>query len=163
MLKTVAAAFVVLFVISSPARAETEEEQRLAIAGKLIDAIGGADMYRQLFDVTIAQMWPQIEAKNPGVSEKDLLIYKEEFAAALQNEVQSMIVETAKIYARHLSIEEMQASIDFYQSPAGNSLLKKLPVIMGEAMELGTRLGGAIGENAANKAKTRMKERGVEL
>lgn len=163
MIRPLTAALLAFFAAFAPAQAETEEEQRLAVAHELIGVIGGADMYRQLFDVTIAQMWPGIEARSPGVSKEDLRIYREEFAAALQGEVEAMIDETAKIYMRHLTIEEMQASIGFYQSPAGQTLLKKLPIIMGEAMELGTRLGGAIGENAVSKAKARMTERGVEL
>lgn len=162
MLKSFLPLILAVAVLFNSAQAETQEE-RIIVARELIDVIGGADMYRQMFEVTVNEMWPAIEAKSPGVSKKDLQIYKEEFAIALQGEIEGMIDATADIYARNLTMEEMRASIDFYRSAAGQALLAKLPVIMGEALQLGARLGAKVGENAVTRARSRMKERGVDL
>jgi hypothetical protein len=164
MFRSVLFALSALFFTSlAPAHAADGEAERAAIARELIEIIGGAQMFSQMVDVSLAQSWPAIEEQNPDLSKKDLRIFKEEFAAALRAEVDVIIGETAKIYARHLSVGEMRASINFYKSPEGRAMLTKLPVIMSEAVELGNRFGSKVSANALERARERVKERGVEL
>ncbi len=158
-----AALTAVLLNALAPAYAEEVEGAHLAAARELIAVIGGAEMYGQMIDVSLAQTWPAIEKQNPNLSKKDLDLAKKELSVALREEVEFLVDETAKIYARHLTVGEMQASIAFYKSPEGKAMLSKLPVIMGEAMELGSRYGAKVSESALERARQRLKEQGVEI
>ncbi|MEM9888320.1 MAG: DUF2059 domain-containing protein [Bacteroidota bacterium] len=55
------------------------------------------------------------------------------------------------IYQKHLSGEELDAIIAFYESPEGQSLIAKSPLIMQESMQVGAAWGEEIGERIAEK------------
>jgi hypothetical protein len=47
-----------------------------------------------------------------------------------------MIHSMAEIYARTLTITELQDSLAFYDSPSGQAILTKMPAMMSQAMPL---------------------------
>jgi len=55
------------------------------------------------------------------------------------------------IYTRHLTIEDMRASIEFYESPAGQKLLDKTPAIMEDSMKAGEQWGLELGRKWEEK------------
>lgn len=162
MLKPIIALIAFCAAALSPAFAD-EPTKELELAHELLKVIGGADMYNQLFDVSINAAFSEIETQSPKAKKEDLEVFREEFTAAIREEIDTLIDETAKIYERNLSVEEMQASLEFYRSPAGQSMLKKLPVITGEAMTLGAKFSKTASEKAYARAIERTRKRGVEL
>jgi len=80
---------------------------------------------------------------------------KEEFTGeALTDLVQELV----PIYKKHLLESEIDAIIAFYSSEAGQSLLKKTPLIMQESMSIGAAWGQKIGENLVKKMQEKKKD-----
>lgn len=59
------------------------------------------------------------------------------------------------IYVKHLTSEEMAATIAFYSSPEGQAVLRKLPVILAESMAAGQQWGEALGRRVADRLAAR--------
>ena len=47
----------------------------------------------------------------------------------------------ASVYAKHLTIEDMQGALEFFNSPVGQNILDKNPAIMQESMKIGQEWG----------------------
>lgn len=57
------------------------------------------------------------------------------------------------IYAKHSTLEEIQAANRYYASPEGHSLMKKLPLVLEEAKTAGQEWGRALANTAMDKLK----------
>jgi hypothetical protein len=60
------------------------------------------------------------------------------------------------IYDRHLTMEELQALIDFYATPVGQRVVKKLPLVAQESNAIGQQWG----ETKALEIMQRLTEQG---
>jgi len=109
----------------------------------------------QLLEVTraresIAGMLPQIQASQQQMIQQ--LLAGKEFSAeqqrALDATVETSMNAVAKLlswdelqplyrelYAQTFDADEVQAMIDFYTSPAGQSMVQKMPLLMHNAMQ----------------------------
>ena len=101
------------------------------LARQLMDLTGGGELGKQV----MAQMVSSFRGMDASVPEA----FWDEFLDSVDaGELVEMIVP---IYVRHLTVEEMSAAIDFYSSPTGQSLIRKLPVVMAESMTAGQAWG----------------------
>lgn len=50
------------------------------------------------------------------------------------------------VFAKHLTIAELEASIAFYQTPEGASMLSKMPALMQDSQQAGALWGAQLGE-----------------
>lgn len=67
-------------------------------------------------------------AANPDVPRE----FWDRFVASVDpEELEELVVP---IYVKHLTVEEMEASIDFYWTEVGQSILRKMPVVMTESI-----------------------------
>jgi hypothetical protein len=57
---------------------------------------------------------------------------------------QSMAADFRQLYAEELTDEEVDAALAYYHSPAGASLLAKMPVLMQRGAEIGQRRAEAL-------------------
>lgn len=63
-------------------------------------------------------------------------------------QIEAMILP---IYERHFNQKELQALLDFFETPAGRAFLDKQPIIQQESMEAGQALGEKIGGEVAKQ------------
>jgi hypothetical protein len=63
------------------------------------------------------------------------------------------------LYQKHLTQDEVRALIDFYQTPAGSSVIAKMPALTQESMAL----GAALGQELANEFVTRARATGYKI
>jgi uncharacterized protein len=70
------------------------------------------------------------------------------FFARLMGEVSSGNLSDflIPVFAKNLTDQEMKAAIAYYRSPAGASMLRKMPVLMQEAQAAGATWGEQLGE-----------------
>jgi len=99
------------------------QDEAIALALRLIKVNRTTDMSKQMID-QYRQIIPDIP--NSFWDEID----PEEF-------IDLMI----PIYTRHLTTEDMRASISFYESAAGQKILDKTPAFMEESMKVGEQWG----------------------
>jgi uncharacterized protein len=83
----------------------------------------------------------------------------DEFWQEFENDIKpdEMVELVVPVYAKHLTLSEVRAANAYYSTPEGRSLIKKLPVIMNDAMQAG-RLWG---EQLGMKAVRRLQEKGL--
>jgi hypothetical protein len=62
------------------------------------------------------------------------------------------------VYQKHFTHEDMVAAMQFYSSPAGQSLLDKLPAVSEEAMQVGGDYGQSKMQEIEPKIEARIKE-----
>lgn len=103
---------------------EIPEKKRKAIR-ELMDLTGAADYGEQLSQNLMSQLRPAF----PDVPESRW----PEIAESLDTtEVTRQVVA---VYDRHFELAELQAMIDFYSTPVGQDVLRKLPRVMQESMQ----------------------------
>lgn len=123
-----------LFISHGPAQAGEEEGKAEAVARQLIET-SGADRFGSR---VIDQMVGLQRKRMPDIPDQ----FWEDFKAGANPE--DLVLLIVPIYVKHLSVEEMQALIDFYKSPAGQKLLSKLPLITSETMNAGRKWGAEL-------------------
>lgn len=129
--------------IAVPAAEETSRED--ALARELLELTGGGDMAVEM----MRSMIDSLPAAQPGLSREVL----EEVIAELDpGELEDLVVP---VYARHFTADEMEAAIAFYRTPAGQSMLRKMPLVMQETMRVGMEWQG----DFARRVMERMDER----
>ena len=124
-------------VAPAPAGAAAPE----ALAKKLIELTGGGSLAKQV----MGQMLEMFRTNNPALPEE---FWTEVMASVDEQELADLAVP---IYVKNLTVDEMQAAIDFYSSPHGRALVGKLPVIMQESMTAGQKWGEELGRRIYEK------------
>ena len=128
---------------SSSSDIPSEKEQAIR---KLMEMIGAAD----LGDQVSQQLLSQMRLSFPQVPES----LWAEFAESLDPaELTGLAIP---IYDRHFTMEELQALIDFYTTPVGQQVVKKLPLVAQESNAIGQQWG----ETKALEIMQRLAEQG---
>lgn len=77
-------------------------------------------------------------AKMPGAQESVLLRLDRLVEDAMSELKEDELLEaTYAVYQKNLTIEEVRAMTEFYSTPMGQRILKKMPVILTESMQAG--------------------------
>jgi hypothetical protein len=66
------------------------------------------------------------------------------------------------LYDKYYTTEDLKAINAFYESPAGQKVLRTLPQIMQESVKVGQEWGERIGKQAAEEAEIEMKKSGQQ-
>ncbi|HIE64628.1 MAG: DUF2059 domain-containing protein [Nitrospira sp.] len=127
-------ALALLFISHGPAKADEGGGKAEAVARQLIES-SGADQFGSR---VIEQMVGLQQKRMPDIPDQ----FWENFKAGTNPD--DLVLLIIPIYVKHLSVEEMQAIIDFYKSPAGERLLDKLPQITRETMNAGRQWGAEL-------------------
>ncbi len=67
-----------------------------------------------------------------------------------------MLEDIVPVYQRHLTRADLQAVVDFYQSPAGQRLIKEMPAMSVEAMQVTSGRSQKLMEDIMAKTKQRV-------
>lgn len=90
----------------------------------------------------ISQMMQIFKQQNPGIQESDF----DGLASELKKtSIQDLTEMLTPVYSKHLTIDDLKAIIQFYESPAGKKLASKNPIITQESMAIGQEWGYKIG------------------
>ncbi|HZV24491.1 MAG TPA: DUF2059 domain-containing protein [Luteimonas sp.] len=107
------------------------DPQKAKVIRRLLEVTGAANIGQQMMDAMVVAE----KQSHPDVDPKIL----DRLRAKL--DVNDMLEMVVAIYDRHFSTEDLQATLDFYQSPAGQRVLKELPPVMKESMAVGQAWG----------------------
>jgi uncharacterized protein len=114
---------------------------KAAAIRQLLDVTGSGKMGEEVLDL----MMQQIKQGMAGaIPEGDRLQrFMNTFANDFQGRITAQQINDAiiPIYAQQLSLEDIQAMIAFYQSPAGQHVIKALPQIIQESQAVGSSMG----------------------
>ncbi|WP_168210320.1 DUF2059 domain-containing protein [Persicimonas caeni] len=115
---------------------------------KLLEITGSAELGLQVVD----QMIAQFKMSAPNVPSE----FWDEFRKDINKD--GLVEIIVPIYDKHLTHDEIKALIKFFESPAGKSYVKKLPIITRESQMAGQKWGREI----AQKVQKRLQEKGYK-
>lgn len=141
----VACGLVVLLVAGAGPAAGQEVSREEALARELLEVSGAGEMGLQV----VRQMVQSFTAANPEVPQEFWDGFVEEVDP---RELEEMVLP---IYTKHLTAEEMEATIEFYRTPVGQSILQKMPVVMAESIKIGQQWGMELAQRAMEKLEAR--------
>ena len=111
-----------------------------------MEMIGAADLGAQISEQLLGQIRPAF----PQVPES---LWAELAGSLDPEELTGLAIS---IYDRHFTMEELQALIDFYTTPVGQQVVKKLPLVAQESNTIGQQWG----ETKALEIVERLAEQG---
>lgn len=114
------------------------------LARELMEVSGVGEIMQQL----MTQMIEPLRSSGQ-VSEE----FWDEFLA--QANLEGLEEAVAGIYVKHFTAEEMEATLEFYRTPAGQSILQKMPVVMQESMAVGQQWGMELGQKISEELEAR--------
>jgi hypothetical protein len=157
LLRSIALA-VLLCLTLQTAWAQSIAPEKEAAIRDLMEVTGAAALGDQIASQMLANMQPFFTQAYPDVPQELM----EEMMAELRREFTGIdfIAPSIPIYDRHLSLEDIDALLAFYRTPAGQRIIAKLPIITQESMEAGRVVGEEAGRRAAERVVERLRERG---
>jgi hypothetical protein len=98
----------------------------------------------QLMGNMMRQMGPTIIAQsrknNPNLSPQDAQAITDAVSESMDSLMQKVIDRSIPLYASTFTEKELQDLVDFYDSPSGQAMLAKMPVLMSKMTPLMTEL-----------------------
>jgi hypothetical protein len=129
-----AGALMLAMAAAGMARAADTEQERLAIAEKLVSETVTAELVKNMTET----LWPPLETslkkKNSDISPTELTGLKSDLAELQKNMFAELIVDMPGIYAQHFTVGELEAIYVFQTSQAGRKVVSLQPQIMGQIM-----------------------------
>ena len=138
----------VVFTVEADVSFDTEKHIHIE---RLIELSGSAEQ----FDLIMDRVFLQYRSMMNEVPEDVWPIIKEELNGEMFNELMRSMIP---VYAKHYSMEDIQAQIDFYESPAGQRMVKVIPEITDEV----TLLSIQWAEKLNKEIKMRIQELGKQ-
>lgn len=155
-----------LFIVTSwfvaPTQAQSPKSDAEVAARELVDTIKLADRFKVLLPTIFKTLKPAI-VQNRADVERDfdalvpILMKKMD---ARFSELQDSIV---LIYADNFTAAELRELIAFYQTPTGQKLLEKTPLVMQQTMAAGRKFGEVAGAEAQQEMVDELRKKGHSI
>ncbi len=137
---TIIALFLITFGLSY-GQADNEYKAKLK---NMFEVSGSEETYQTV----IKQMISMYKEQFSNVPEETWDDLEKEFLKTSMDDLVDMLVP---VYSRHLTLDDIQKIIEFYQTPVGKKYAEKTPLIMQESMQVGQQWGMKIGQEFQNK------------
>jgi hypothetical protein len=140
-MRIILSTLIVFGLLFSPA-AYADEASHRAAAGELLKLMKTDQMMKPLFEQMRSLMDQQFEAMDlPEDARPALKKYTDKLLKALQEQLgwDKIKDDYISIYAETFSEEELRAISAFYRTPAGQTYIRKMPLLMKKSVALSQR------------------------
>lgn len=135
--RAILAAMLLLPAINvAPAHADADADKRAAVV-ELLKATEALDMTSKIIDIAVRKAKEHYLKTNRKSSKKLAEIVTQEVKQAMEEDRGWYLLEVARIWERNFSTEELRALATFYRKPVGQKILKLLPEIFSQELDLG--------------------------
>jgi len=134
--------FAIFLLVISFAAQSTEETKK----AKLLELVNVTDM-DSMMDAMYAQMELNMQnmSTQMGVQPSEQAIFDEYYSkmiivmreAMSWKKMEPLVID---LYSKNFTEKEITDMLNFYKTESGQSVLKKMPVLMGESMEMGQNM-----------------------
>lgn len=100
------------------------------------------------FQVAIKQVFNMYKQQKPGVPDE---VWGELEGSFSKTSIDDLAEMLTPVYKKNLTQSDLQAIIDFYQTPAGKKFAEKTPSITQESMQVGQQWGMKLGKEVMGK------------
>ncbi|MGD1880139.1 MAG: DUF2059 domain-containing protein [Kiloniellaceae bacterium] len=146
--------------LNGPAAAQTSKAEKARELFQIFQADG---IMEQMFDAAFTQMDALARQSNPELPNEARTIIQEEVKTALKESLPLLIEKVAVIYEQVFTEEELDGMLDFYRSPVGQSMIAKMPEMMGQSVQLSQQWAMGMLQSLPGRVEQRLKSEGYEL
>ena len=148
--------------IVGAANAQAPDPARLAAAKDMMTLSGAVKQFDEAMPLIFDQMSKSFMTVAPGKA-KEIREVFDQLVPRFMERKGELLDQIAALYAAELTLEELNATIAFYKSPAGLRFAGVQPSIMRQSMQLGQRWGQRIGSEIEQEARRELRKRGVDM
>lgn len=148
MKKMLAIALLLLATSVNMVSAQANDEYKQTLK-RMLDVAGS----EATFDSAIKQMLGMFKEQYQSVPDN---VWTELENEMLKVSMDDLVEMLTPVYAKHMSISDLNKIIEFYQTPVGKKYAEKTPLITQESMQVGQQWGMQVGQ----KFQEKMKEKG---
>ena len=144
------------------ARAQAPDAARVEAAKQLMMAAGAARQFDEVMPLLAAQVSQNMTRLAPDKSKEIADVFQKLLPRFLEKKG-ILLEQIAGLYAKELTLDELNGIVAFYKSPIGAKFAAVQPGIMRQSITLGERWGQQIGIELDAEARQELKKRGVDL
>jgi len=146
-MRIIVSTLALLFLLSTQVSSQAETKSYEEVLKELMIMQGS----EETFTAVVQQMVDMFKTQESNaVPEKFWDEMEREMKESGIDELTKMLVP---VYQKHLTLEDLQAIIAFYNTPVGKKYAEKTPLITQESMQVGQLWGAEIGSRIAQKIK----------
>lgn len=155
--------FAVLCAMPSLALADELTVQKHADIQKLLDMTGTLKIGLTMSQTTVTQMTKVIKSTYPNIPDKEFEVLQEEVNAVISEHLPVVTEMMIQLYDKYYTDDDVKAMIAFYSTPLGQKVIKTMPMLSQEGMQVGITWGQSLGPEIESRVKARFKKKGYEL
>lgn len=137
---------VLLISVALAGSANAQADEYSNTLKKMFEVSGSEEAYK----AAIKEMVSIFKQRSTAVDEALWVELEAEFLKSSLFDLTEMLVP---VYQKHMTLEDLQALIAFYESPVGMKYAKSTPFIMQESMQVGQVWGMQLGQKVAERLK----------
>lgn len=142
--------------------AQAPDAARIAAAKQMMEVAGSAAQFDQVMPLMSQQMSQAFKNIAPGNATEIDDVFRQLVPKFIERKGE-LLDQIATLYATEMTLDELNAIVAFYKSPAGVKFASVQPKILRDSMALGQRWGQKIGAEFADEARRELKKRGIDL
>ena len=151
-----------LAALPGTSSAQAPDKARIAAAKQMMELAGSAAQFDQVMPLMSQQMSQAFKNIAPGSATEIDDVFRQLVPRFVARKGE-LLDQIAALYATEMTLDELNAIVAFYQSPAGLKFASVQPKILRDFMALGQRWGQKIGAEFADEARRELKKRGIDL
>ncbi len=150
------------FLAVAPASQAADTEKRAKII-EMIEVSGSANVLDEATQLLIPDILKQIQQRDARLTQE----HANELAKVMVQEMQkskgSFIAQLVPLYEKAFTIEEIEHSIEYYKSPLGQSIMKKMPQLLQSSIQIGQVWGKEVTNRIAQRAVEHAQKLGYKI
>jgi len=148
--------------LSAAQAQDAEDPKSLALAAQLVEIAGTKRVMNQMLDQMGPMLTHLIERANPGKEAQVDEVMERFVLPKIADSMSDLMHESALLYAKHFTTEELGQLVGFYQSPVGQKLTQELPGMMQEMSGFAKMEGQKVALDALKAYADEFRKRGLQ-
>jgi hypothetical protein len=156
--------FVIAIVLpgAAPARAQDISPNQIALARELITVSGMSRSLDLMLPQLLDQLTRTVTRTRPEIL-KDVSEALNQMKPELDQRHEELIVTVAKIFAKHMSEQEMKDCVAFFASPSGKKYVTTQPVVLDEVVVAMDDWTHSASQNVLTLLRAQLKKKNIEF
>lgn len=142
---------------------ESLTPQKKADIEHLLKETGALAVSQQMAGLASVQLAQTVRQMRPDIPEEIISVLPEEVQAVFAANLESFKEAMIPLYHKHFTGEEIKEMIRFYETDLGKKVIRVMPVLIADSMEIGQRWGQSLGPQIDARIRARFKKEGVAI
>jgi uncharacterized protein len=158
----VAFIFVGFFGMTDQAIAQEPTQNQIALGRSLVTLSGLSRSIDSMVPQMQEQLIQTVTRTRPDIV-KDVTEAMAQIRPQLDQKRDEFVTSSAKIFARHLSEQEMKDCVTFFTSPSGKKYVAAQPVVLDEFVAVLDNWGHSLSEEVSTMLRAQLKKKNIEF